>query len=240
MYTEDENISHVSSSGSGGGLGWMIIFTDLVSLMLTFFVLLFSMSNVQADKWKTMTDALSQTLNPSSALSVEATSSSFNIANILRRKAINLDYLASVLEKAIADDPLLSRSVLMRLDDRLVIALPGDLLFPSGRAVLSKKASKALFDLGGVLRNIGNQIGVNGHSDPTPPGKGEYTSNWELSLARAIAVANLLRRSGYMDDITAYGYADSYYSRLPDIPEEQKTAMGRRVDIVVMPNAGKL
>ncbi len=240
MYTEDEDISQVTSSSSGGGLGWMVIFTDLVSLMLTFFVLLFSMSSVQTDKWKSMTDALSQTLNPSSALSVEATSSSLNIASIFRRKAINLDYLASILKKAISDDPVLSRSILMRLDDRLVIALPGDLLFPAGRAKLSKKASKALFDLGGVLRNIGNQIGVNGHSDPKPPGKGEYTSNWELSLARAIAVANLLRRSGYPEDIIAYGYADSYFSQLPDIPKGQRLALGRRVDIVVMPNAGSI
>ncbi|MEE8394388.1 MAG: flagellar motor protein MotB [Rhodospirillales bacterium] len=236
MYTEDENDPYKSSAG----FGWMIIFTDLVSLMLTFFVLLFSMSSVHIDKWKSLTDALSQTLNPSSTRSVEATSSKFNIANIFRKKAINLDYLTAVLEKAVTEDPLLSRSQLMRLEDRLIIALPGDLLFPAGRAVLSEGARKALFNLGGVLRNIGNQIGVNGHSDPNPPGKGEYASNWELSLARAIAVANSLRRSGYTEDIIAYGYADSYFSQLPDIPEDQRLAMGRRVDIVVMPTVWSL
>ena len=36
---------------------WMIIFTDLVSLMLTFFVMLFAMSNVKVDKWDSMIDA---------------------------------------------------------------------------------------------------------------------------------------------------------------------------------------
>lgn len=214
---------------------WMIIFTDLVSLMLTFFVLLFSMSNVQVDKWESLTDALSQTLNPSSMMTVEAATASFNIANLFRKQAINLDYLNGVLVEAVANDPFLGKSQMMLLEDRLVIALPGDLLFPAGRAVLSEGARKALFNLGGVLRNIGNQIGVNGHTDPSPPTGNEYASNWELSMARAIAVANTLRRSGYTEDIISYGYADSYYPQLPDISEDQRRAMGRRVDIVVLP-----
>ncbi len=66
---------------------------------------------------------------------------------------------------------------------------------------------------------------------------GAHTSNWELSLARAAAVANALRRSGYTEDIIAYGYADSRFSQLPDLPADQRRALGRRVDIVVLPNA---
>lgn len=221
-----------------GNASWMIIFTDLVSLMLTFFVLLFSMSNVQVDKWESLTEALSQTLNPSSTMTVDAATAKFNIANIFRKQAINLDYLNGVLEEAVAEDPILNKSQMMLLEDRLIIALPGDLLFPSGRAVLSEGARKALFNLGGVLRNIGNQIGINGHTDPTAPSGGEYTSNWELSVARAIAVANSLKRSGYTEDIVSFGYADSYFPHLPHISEEKRRALGRRVDIVVMPTVG--
>lgn len=127
----------------------------------------------------------------------------------------------------------------MLLDDRLVIALPGDLLFPPGQAVMPDEARSALFTLGSLLRNVGNQIGVNGHSDPSPPApeKG-FQSNWELSLARASAVANALRSSGYTDDIIAYGYADSRYAQLPDLPPEERTKLGRRVDIVIFPTVG--
>ncbi len=217
---------------------WMITFTDLVSLMLTFFVMLFAMSNVKVDKWDSMIDALSHSLNASRTKAVAASSAEYNIATIVRKQAINLDYLAGVLEKTVAEDEVLAHSRIMRLEDRLVIALPGDLLFTPARADLSEKARAAVFILGGVLRNIGNQIGINGHTDPVLVTGGAYTSNLELSLARAAAVANALRRSGYAEDIVAYGFADSRFSQLPDLPTDQRRALGRRVDIVVLPNAG--
>lgn len=222
----------------GPSKAWMVTFTDLVSLMLTFFVMLFAMSNVKVDKWDSMIDALSQSLNVTRAKAVVASSAEYNVATIVRKQAINLDYLASVLEKTVAEDEVLAHSRIMRLEDRLVIALPGDLLFAPARADLSEKAREAVFNLGGVLRNIGNQIRVDGHTDPVLVTGGAYASNWELSLARAAAVANALRRSGYTEDIVAYGFADSRFSQLPDLPTDQRHALGRRVDIVVLPNAG--
>ena len=53
-----------AASGSSDGWAWMVIFTDLISLMLTFFVLLFSMSNLQLDRWENLIDVLSRTLSP--------------------------------------------------------------------------------------------------------------------------------------------------------------------------------
>jgi len=230
---DDQQLQHEPSS-----LAWMIIFTDLITLMLTFFVLLFSMSNVKVDKWKEAIDALSLSLNPAKVETVTPTTSQFNISTVFRKRAINLDYLASIMEETVAADPLLARSQLMRLEDRLIIALPGDLLFESGRAVMTEQARKALFSLGGVLRNIGNKVGVNGHSDPVPPKGGEYASNWELSIGRAAAVANELRRSGFTEDITVYGYSDSRFNQLPKAAEAKRRAMARRVDIVVLPTVG--
>jgi len=233
---EDEDEIRMESKQ---GVAWMITFTDLVSLMLTFFVLLFSMSSIKVDRWNDVIDALSQSLNPSSTKAQSSATSSFNIATLFRKRAINLDYLSSVLEEAVANDELLASSQLMRLEDRLVIALPGDLLFQPGNAVLADDAKKALFNLGGVLRNIGNQIGINGHTDPAPPTRSQYTSNWELSMGRATAVANALKRSGYTEDIISFGYASSRYKELPEMPEAERRVLGRRVDIVVFPTVGE-
>jgi len=218
---------------------WMVTFTDLVSLMLTFFVLLYSMSSLQIDKWDKMTDNLSQTLNPNKIKTVAAATAEFNIGTIFRRPATNLDYLSSVLSAGVANDPLLSKSRVMLLEDRLVIALPGDLLFPPGKADMPKEARAALFTLGGLLSNVSNQIGVNGHTDPVPPAPGKgFTSNWELSMARASAVANALRRSGYTNDIFAFGYADSRFQQLPKMEASARSALGRRVDIIIFSSAG--
>lgn len=221
-------------------VAWMLTFADLVSLMLTFFVMLFSMSSVKMDQFEALTDALTQTLNPGKITTVAAATAEFNIGTIFRRQATNIEYLSGVLETAIAGDPVLSSSRIMLLDDRLVIALPGDLLFPPGQAAMPDEARSALFTLGSLLRNVGNQIGVNGHTDPAPPGGEQgFDSNWELSLARASAVANALRRSGYTDDIIAFGYADSRYAQLPKLSPEERTKLGRRVDIVVFPTVGE-
>lgn len=219
--------------------GWMVIFTDLVSLMLTFFVLMFSMSSVQVDRWKEMVDALSQTLNPAHEKAETPPAAQYNIATLFRKRAVNLDYLGAVLGDMVTQDPVLARGHILGLEDRLIVALPGDGIFDPGGATLSERGRQALFVLGGMLRNVGNQIGVNGYTDGTPPADGSYPSNWELSLARAVVVANSLKRSGYTDDIIAYGYADSRNGQLSDLPADQRVALARRVDIVILPTVGE-
>ncbi|MGB0683148.1 MAG: flagellar motor protein MotB [Magnetovibrionaceae bacterium] len=237
---DPEDLDPHAKGTAGQSRAWMITFTDLVSLMLTFFVLLFSMSHLKIDQWETMIDSLSQTLNPTDVDERKPLSTELNIGSIFRKSAINLDYLVSVLGEAMDEDPLLRESLLLRMDDRLLIALPGDLLFQPGQAILNERARQAIFNLGGVLRNIGNQIGVNGHTDPIPPGAGPFASNWELSVSRAAAVANALRTSGYGEEITAFGYAASRFDLLPDLPPVERRAMARRVDVVVFPDVGDL
>jgi len=229
-----------AASGSSDGWAWMVIFTDLISLMLTFFVLLFSMSNLQLDRWENLIDVLSRTLSPNYQRVEHVVSTRYNVGAFSRERAINLDYLAAVLGESASQNAVLARAELVRREDRLLIVFPGDILFPPDGAVLSDPARQALFVLGGVLRNVGNQIGVNGHADPRPlTSSGSYESNWELSLARAVAVANLLKRVGYQKDIPAYGYADSRYAELPDLPRAERMSLARRVDIVVFPTVGE-
>ncbi len=220
---------------------WMVIFSDLISLMLTFFVLLFSMSNMNLDNWNQITDTLSRSLSPSIAKEEPALKSSeFNISTILREDATDLDYLSGVMIELLSKDEVLNGSRVLRLDDRMVVALPSDVLFEESGAILTESAKTAVFKLSGVLRNVNNQIGVNGHSDPAKPDQSDFDSNWELSIARATAVSNLLRQSGVNQVIAAFGFSDSRYDELPDLPDEERATMARRVDIVVFPTGGEL
>ncbi len=219
---------------------WMLTFTDLVSLMMTFFVMLFAMSNVKLDQWEKIVDSLSQTLNPVPEDTIKKPTATFNIGTLFRRRAVDLDYLASVMQETFSADPVLKDVVMSRLEDRLVIALPGDLLFDAGQALLSERAKRAMFSLGGMLQNIGNGIVVSGHTDPAPPTGGNFTSNWELSVARAAAVANAIRRAGYSEEIVALGFASSRYNDLPALPDEQRNRLARRVYLMIMPTSGGL
>ncbi len=213
---------------------WLIIFTDLVALMLTFFVMLFSMSNVQIDRWKEMIDALSQTLNPAKETVSSIPAAEFNISSVFRKRAINLDYLLAVFEAKVVQNEALKGSKLTLLEDRLVISLPGEQLFEPNSAVLKEAAREPLFTLGGVLRNIENQLGINGYSDEKGFEGKEYKSNWELSLARSIAVGNAFRRAGYSEGLLNFGYGNSHSSYLTEATEEQRKTLSRRIDIVIL------
>ncbi len=207
---------------------WLITFTDLVALMLTFFVMLFAMSNVKLTEWRSVIDSLSQTLRPEETKSVPAPSAAFNIGTIFRKSAVDIDYLAALLGEAFEGHGVLAQGRVSRLEDRLLIALPGDGLFEPDGSGLTEDGRQALFVLGGVLRNIGNQIDVNGHADAARAARG-YASAWELAAARAATVANALRQSGYADDITAFGVANG---------TGQDIAIARRVEIVIRPTGG--
>lgn len=226
--------------GPTGPPVWMLSLADLISLLLTFFVMLFAMSKVKVDRWDEVVDSLSQSIKPSPKEENDEPTASLNIPRVYRKPAMNLDYLSAVIDDAIDDNPVLGDARMSRDANKLVISLPGDLLFVTGSSDMTPKARQALFVLGGVLGNIGNRIGVQGHTDPRPlSGRGVYASNWELSLARAAAVANELKRSGYTDYINIYGFAASRYDQLPEkMDEDQRFAMARRVDIVIEPHGG--
>lgn len=206
---------------------WLITFTDLVALMLAFFVMLFAMSSVKLTDWRSVIDSLSQTLRREVIPTHTAPSSAFNIGTIFRKQAIDIDYLASVLGEAMAGLGPLARDRVLRLEDRLIIVLAGDGLFEPGQARPTAGGRDALFVLGGVLRNIGNQVDVNAHAAPSAPAGGAYASAWELAAARGAAVANALHESGYTGDIIAFGRTAKADSGDPG-----------RVEIIVRPTAG--
>lgn len=214
---------------------WLVVFTDLVALMLTFFVMLFSMTNVSVGQWTHLIDTLSRTFNPAKTVKSKIPTAQFNISSEFRRQAKNLDYLNAVLGEKIKDDPLLSQSIMAGLEDRLVIALPGVLLFNERRAaVLSAEGRDLLFKLSGILRLLDNQVGINSYVAAGSHRDGTYKSEWELSLGRSVAVNNEFQRAGYPESMLSFGYGTAHTSYLKAVPEAWQAAFADRVDIVVM------
>jgi len=215
-------------------VGWILIFTDMVALLLSFFVMLFSMSAVPVNEWETTIDILEEALNLTSEEERDPTED-YNISSVLLERArTNVNYLLPIIEPKIKQDEIIKDSPIILLDDRIVISLSGDLLFASGKAELTEKGRKALFNLGGVLRNIRNTIGVYGYSEDEKFDRDKYTSDWELSLARAVSVANELKRAGYMEEILSFGYGGARSFKLANVSKDRRQSLSRRVDIVIM------
>lgn len=217
---------------------WLITFADLFCLLLAFFVLLFSMSQLEVGKWKNVSRSLSKPFESRFGWSSHRDTHQMPKGGLASNEGLDLGYLGAVLRAQGKNNPLLKQSVIYLVGERLVVSLPGDTLFAPGSTVLDKRETAALSELGGIFRNVANDVEVVGHTDPTPVTAG-FASNWDLSLARAESVAEGLRRGGYPRDIAAYGVADSHFSELPQsMPLQHRYELARRVDIVLTPNQG--
>lgn len=223
----------VPGGASPAGKAWLVTFTDLVCLMLTFFVMLFAMSEPDTTRLKAMAgggdaplrrDGAEQPLQPLSAEGAD------------KAKAIDLGYLGRVLDEQMRGDPALAGVVVARRDRDLVLVMPADLLFAPGSAEIAEAGRDVLFALGGVVRNLGNAVEVVGFGDPAEP-VGAVKSTWELSLSRAGAVAASLRAAGYLRDMTIRGHADGRnMAGAADIDAgsvEDQARFARRVDVVI-------
>ena len=227
------------------GRGWMVSFADLISLMLSFMVMLFAMSTPDNGRWTPSpdperppkVDTLAETLDwpgrvtaPAEArLAVERTRS---------RPGHDLDYLASVLTTTLAEEPLFAQVRIERRDDTLVVALPETLLFAPGATAVADRARPVLAGLAQALGGLGNRLALYGHTDlDAPSAASRYASNWELSLARALAVADVLRQAGLARPVTCYGLAETRYNASGEVPESRRRAIARRVDLIVFPAA---
>jgi len=227
----DEEFSGFYGQGKGATkTAWMLTFADLLSLMLTFFVLLYAMSQITHAKWEEVARSLRQRLNPEYTLEI-----SFSQDQTITKKetpaAGNLDYVYTILSEKLAKATPNEVS-LRRLDDRIVVSLASDLLFAPGQARIQARGEKTLRLVTDAVGSLNNKLTINGHTDPTPIHTQEFPSNRELSLARASQVAQRLYASGYLFTIEAFGLADSRYDEIKAYGEEKKR-LGRRVDIEV-------
>ncbi len=229
-------IEDIPVGGTKISNAWLVTFTDLVSLLLAFFVLLFSMSKVKVDKWEAVVEALSLRLNPVKEVIEPQPTARLTVPIVDPPKGRNLDYLMAVLRTRMEEDPVLRQGIVRRTEGRLYISLAADLVFAPGSVEVVQSAWNALFILGGILQRVDNEIDVYGHSDPAPVSGEVFTSNWELSLGRAVAVADALRHVGYTGSVRAFGFADTRFGDLPvGLTKEQRYTFARRVDIVVRP-----
>ena len=124
--------------------------------------------------------------------------------------------------------------------NKMVIELPEAVLFASGSAKLKKEGIRVLAELGPVLASLkGREFQVGGHTDNKPIRTKRFPSNWELSGARSIDVAELLIEYGVPGNrISAAAYADTQPGESNDTAEGR--AKNRRIEIALQPNLDEL
>lgn len=227
--------------------GYLTTFGDLVTLLLTFFVMLLSMKQPDVLKYSQFFSAFAE--GKAGAMSVSGMSRGNQVKSLMERVQLQrpdeVDDQDQQLARelglpALGKDPLLGvflqPGLNIRQDPRgAVITIANDLAFASGSAELSPRASGALDRVIKLLRGTTVPISVEGHSDnlPTSASSG-YLDNWGLSLARAEAVTRYLVDKGRMN-ITRFRVAALGDSR-PLAPNDSEVNRGRnrRTEIVLL------
>lgn len=214
---------------------WMLTFADLLSLLLTFFVLLFSMSTIQFDQWKSVVRTMSDQFNPK-RVAVDPQPHS-TPQSLLKEKVpgLNQAYLTALLSRTLSQDPILKDAIVHRVRDDVVISVPASFLFGDKDAVPTPDGVQALKQLAGTLVQVRNRLLIAGHTDDRAVRDRMFRSNWELSLARTRTVAGIMADAGYREPITALGYADTRFFELgAELGSARRNQLAERIDILII------
>lgn len=211
---------------------WMATFSDMVTLLLAFFVMLVAMSEVEVKKFE---EALSYFKGHTGMLKHEMAliggpSTPATLQNEAIQQAERHEELLRRLEAA----GLLDLVEVDMTDEGLLVTMLDSVMFRSGTATLLPPAERVLDTLAGVLQSDVRTVGVEGHTDSIPIATAAFPSNWELSTARAAAVVrHFLARDDALppDRYQASGYAEYRPRATNDTPAGR--AQNRRVDILI-------
>jgi chemotaxis protein MotB len=233
----------IARESGDDGPAWLTTFNDLVTLLMVFFVLLFTMGSMDNNKLKEFQYALQSglgILGEGSQVSIEI------------KDSRPVPDQADLLTQAEGDgQPVDEQQEVIPMDEALkkFTAEPGInvryskqgahitfedyLLFNFGKADINPGGLAFLDKLAALIRKIPYPVRVEGHTDNVPIHTARYPSNWELSIARAVSVVKYFAEIKKINPqrLSAVGYGETRPLVPNDLPANR--TRNRRVEIVL-------
>jgi chemotaxis protein MotB len=205
---------------------WLTIFNDLITLLMVFFVLLFSMGNVDSKRFGSFQNALQSAIG----ILHEGTHSS---TGIMTAEPSSMDAAAQSgkIEASIREAGLEAaytpKGIQLTLNDYVLFETASARLTPGGMHMLDKVCT--------IIKPLKRSVRVEGHTDNVPIETPQYQTNWDLSAARAISVVKyMIAKGGFAPRrMSAAGYGASR-PRVSNNSAENR-AKNRRVEIILEP-----
>ena len=230
-----------------GGSAWVVTFADMMTLILVFFILLYTLADFEDEAYKQLVESIQV---------IDGDGNQVSVIDFASRKGRNpqpIKPVEDLLGMNPADAPVenikpmivtemesmidstdLADSVQVEFDgDQINLQIDGRFLFGSGSAELKDRARFIFANLAQMLREHADyRIAIRGHTDDEPISTTQFPSNWELSAVRATTVLRYFVEQG-IDPVrmTATGYAD--YLPLVDNSSANNRARNRRVEFVL-------
>lgn len=207
---------------------WLVSYADFITLLFAFFVVMYSISYVNEDKYR----SLAETLNAAFSKTSGPAESQMLKADFSPAELADLNDLQEALEQTLAGFQIAGELIMGANEQWLELSLSSELLFASGSAEPSAKARALFGELATSLEPINNEIQISGHTDNIPINNQNFANNWALSSARAIAIVDYLSFQG-VDAQRLSAVAFGEHRPLAANDTEQGRAQNRRVVIRV-------
>lgn len=223
-----------TNSSSGGGGGWMTTFSDLMSLLLTFFILLYSMSSVSAEKFNEASQSIQLAFNGGDSLLEGSTVVNTETETSEETVDPELVKMYNEVVQFLETKDIASQASVEYDQDGIYVNIQESILFGSGSAIIADSGKNTLKDLGELIQQFENDVVIEGYTDNVPMNNANFSSNWELSTGRALSVLRYLSEESNVDPtrLAAKGYGE-YQPTVPNNSEENR-AKNRRVNIVLV------
>lgn len=213
--------------GTPGAPLWMVTYSDMVTLLLTFFVLLLSMSQLDRIKFNNAAGSLKGAFG----VLMSANQNKIDTPKIIEYSPIDDDYVQRVYQKMTVQIQRLRLDEEVELvKDRgaVILRIKDAVLFGPGSHALRPEADPVLRKVAALVRTLPLSMRIEGHADNTVSTSG--LSNWDFSALRSLAVLKFFAREGLfpLDRMAAAGYGDQRPIAPNDTPENR--ALNRRVE----------
>jgi len=220
--------------------GWLAAFGDLMSLLLCFFVLLLSMSTMDAKKVQEAAGSLQGAMSVlDGETSTEVQHKQLQIATPIQSETESSRQVKSMKQTIVETNEMLksasgSEITLEESEDGFMIRLPANILFEKAKAnIINDDAFLFLKRIALIIDKLPKDMYVNvvGHTDSTPINTPEFKDNWQLSTARAVSVVKELIKDGVNPKfLAACGKAG--YDPIASNNTPEGRAKNRRVELV--------
>lgn len=252
-------MSRKKKKGHGVDESWLLPYSDMLTLLLALFIVLFAASEVDSQKYERLAEVfrgelmaggpgiLEENVPPSQgdipeeeeAKPPEEQQEQSEIPEQEKSDKPPLEEIKESMDAYILENQLDGKFETKLTREGLMLTIVDDVFFDKGSAEVKEEARRTAEEVAQLLySDPPHEVVVSGHTDNIPISTSIYASNWELSVERAVNFMTVVLDNENLDPtlFSAKGYGE-YQPAVPNTTAENRQK-NRRVEILVLPNEG--
>ncbi|WP_338753334.1 flagellar motor protein MotB [Bacillus sp. FJAT-52991] len=232
---------------------WLLPYSDLLTLLVALFIVLFAMSSVDAQKFQQVSQAFNDVFKggngvmdypntmPSETMDdADNQSTEEQLSGLGKKDQKELSEMQEKMDEYIEENNLQDKVKTTLNGEGLLLSIRENVLFNSGVAEVREEDRKAAQEISKLLEmEVPRNVIISGHTDNVPIKNDQFESNWELSAMRAVNFMKVILDNKNLDPrlFSAKGYGE--YQPIASNETAEGRAQNRRVEILILPQGEK-